>query len=315
MSAEIVHCDIGVASMLPAGATSPQDASDAVKKVSQLEKLLKAAGQYGEYASKYIALEARTYIDVAKVIGSVSELSGVHSKKRDLIEWLHDMSPSAMEDVFNECVEHGVRISAVFNNYVKTVSDSRKNKRVIEKSRELLGEYLATDKVVVSLDSLYDVEPEIKDAVSNRVRTKLIQHGAVCIGGSTYINPESDIARSELEKAMRIRAKSILADIRALCELPVRAGIETDVLRHEYPWVEAVGGTYPQRVERRIFDVFRQMARREGVFSFHASVDELEGSELMPDYETPYMESLYRSYGEAADKMRQSVQEAVHAQD
>ena len=252
MSDEITVADVGTASMLPAGSTSPEDARDAVKKVSQLERMLKAAGKYGEYASKYISLEARTYIDVAKIIGSADDLSGIHWRKRELIEWLHDMPQKQMEEVYGECVEHGVRIGAVYNNYVKTISDNVKNERVIEKSREMLGEYLATDRVKVSAEGMYGVEPEIADAVVNRVRTKLIHHGAVCIGGGEYVNPESDIAKPELDKAMRIRAQSILADIRALYELPIRSGIETDMLEVEYPWVCAVGRPYQKRVEARV---------------------------------------------------------------
>lgn len=202
--------------LVPSDAETKQDAAEALDKIGQFKKLLEAAGVYASNADKFIALEARTYIDAARLAGSVYE-TDIKPHQRRVIEWLCSLSHEQQEEAYQECVSGGIRLVTLMNYEKKNKDSYYCNKLAAEQVGKLVGEFVNNGEVTIPHPFYCGIEERAADGLAMRTRASIIRVGGVCIGDNHYVLPETH--QEDLMKAITIRAKSIGGDLKSVYEL------------------------------------------------------------------------------------------------
>ncbi len=202
--------------LVPSDATTKQDAAEALNRLGQFKKMLEAAGVYGSNAAKFIALEARTYIDAARLAGDVRD-ADMRPHQRRIIEWLCGLTEEQQEDAYQECVDRCIRLVTLMNEEKRDKDSYYNNKFAAEQVGKLVGKFVNDGEVTIPSPFYVGIEERASDGLAMRTRANIIRVGGVCVGDNRYVLPETH--QDELMDAITIRARSIGRDIGSVIEL------------------------------------------------------------------------------------------------
>lgn len=218
MSSELAAVEVpNVASLCPPNPTK-QQAKNAIDNMRTLKHALEAAKKYGEYAKKYIALEARTYIDIANAYDAQSlELSGSAKK---IAEFLRGMDHDKQQQYVKRCVDSGIRLITIVNNELRKREEEDDiawaKEEVLKAKRDfkLSGRINLKERHLIS-SSWNDFAT---NAILDEAKDYMLKAGAVGIGNYVYVDPKR-CSDEELQQAISIRLKSVLDDLFALHDI------------------------------------------------------------------------------------------------
>lgn len=181
-----------------------------VKQIDALKVALESVDAFHAQSVKYARLEADALLRVCE-LGGVKKLPQKHRKTA---EWLMSLSDDERDKQINRCSE-GLTIDAIYRKEVLPLiklADAYESVRFEkEYGRMQLTEHGIYDAapVYAEIDSSFpeDTAHDIKEGVRN----SFLKHGAVGCGDGLFVMPDS--GRQEISDALRIRARSIVADL------------------------------------------------------------------------------------------------------
>lgn len=204
-----------------------ESAKMAVGRVKALEDMLKAAEQYGEYASKFCLLEAQMYIQIAHVDGADAKLT---EGQRSLVNWIRGKTEEELEQILGECAD-GTRLRVIKNRELRKEENGltekikeREYKRISEEIVKRAENHGITklSPAVFYDEWKYSSKPDgqiIKGEVE-RTRDKLLRKQILGLGDGdgTYIDPNK-CKRDVVAQMVETRLESIYNDINSLAKL------------------------------------------------------------------------------------------------
>ena len=130
--------------------------------------------------------------------------------------------------------------------FVKNVFDERVKHDAEEEMQDALCDFMRDGFAYVT-NYYIEASPTTRDALQNRLRTRLLQGGAVCVSTNKYVDVAKADAK-ELAQALGVRVMSITSDIRSAQKLLNGLPIEQRGywLRH-YPFLEAADHAQERR--------------------------------------------------------------------
>ena len=205
------------------GAVDSDAAKDAVDAVADLERTLKFARQFGEYASQFCLLEARTYIKISEYEDAEDKLS---RREKNLVAWIRTKTSQEIADILEKCAR-GIRIDNIRNRDCAT---SRKERSVTECKRiseEIVNEALTTGKTRLSKSRFYEestgggkLDPEVVSAFTESTRDKLLRSNVYGVGdGSGCYIATRVCNRRDVTKIVSNRLRSIADDLKSIKQI------------------------------------------------------------------------------------------------
>ncbi len=208
-----------------------------LKRLKDLEKLLKAADEFRRMAEKYIRLEASVYSRII-TLGMVDDVPA-KQYGRKVVEWFSGLNKEQRDSIIDECAKSGMTINAYWKNVVhERDMVEREIKYMEQEAQDAIEEF--TENGTVELGEFFrsadkpnsriprDVVAGYKDQTRKKIR-ELGGHGLGDDKG-TYMTKEK--AAEASNDIVRNKVKSIAADVQRLksfldCGSPLDLPIKT----------------------------------------------------------------------------------------
>lgn len=157
--------------------------------------------------------EARAAWNVAAV--AKADISRLPAKKRRTLQNIVTLCREGWtEERFLE--EFSRRRQRVWE-FVQRLFDERFEESSGEETADAMGDYAHYGYAYVT-DYYKQASPTTRDALQNRLRTRLIRAGAVCVSTNKYVDTTKADPR-EISRALETRVESIFADIKSARKL------------------------------------------------------------------------------------------------
>ena len=209
------------------GIIDAKTAKQAVGRIKVLEDMLKAADQFGEYASKFCLLEAQMYVEIAEIVGAEEQLT---DSKRRLVEWIRDKTEDEIVEIIDECGK-GTRIIQIKHREDRERSSNIKsnaiNKEYKRISDEIVRRLNETGHTQLSKSVFIDEWRSVgnPDASTIRAYVKSTQDKILARNGrglgdqqGTYMLVEK-CERSQVAQIVQTRLESIVADLKTIKQI------------------------------------------------------------------------------------------------
>lgn len=209
------------------GIVGAKSAKRAVDKIKVLEDMLKAADQFGEYASKFCLLEAQMYMQIAEVDGAEEQLT---DSKRKLVDWIHSKTKEEMTEIIEE-VNQGVRILQIKHredrerlNNIKNNAVNQEYKRISDEIVRQLNEtghtQLSKSVYIEKWHSIGSPDASTIHAYVESTRDKILKSKGRGLGDQqgTYMLVEK-CERTDIARIVSTRLESINNDLLALKQI------------------------------------------------------------------------------------------------
>ena len=209
------------------GIVDAESAKQAVGKIKVLEDMLKAADQFGEYASKFCLLEAQMYVEIAEIEGAESKLG---KAQRRIVDWIRSKTAEQLNEVIVECSD-GIRIQLVMKH---EIGDEDKAKRIENECKRIsdviVDEAIKNGKTRLNRGRFYEESRRVKldsdmvDAYVESTRDRLLKSHVLGLGdgNGTYLTPPT-CSREEIASIIGTRIRSISNDLVAIRQICVNA--------------------------------------------------------------------------------------------
>lgn len=224
---------------------TPEEASAVVEDVTLLESLLKHAHQYGEKATEYCILEARTYVRIASLYQGWSYEDRekfqqvVSLKVRRIVFWIAEKSDDDLAIVFSR-VANGSRIENVRREEMQITRYMAKQDKYKAAATRIVESFKQHGEVAVNLESFCDSfggrgEIDAKTACVwiEQARKEVRKLGGVGLGGGdgkyVAIIADNDEQRLDMAKAILNRLRSVENDLKRMDEICQMIGIKPPV--------------------------------------------------------------------------------------
>lgn len=205
---------------------TPQDAVNAVANVKTLKDLLEMLNEYDRQISKYMTLEIETYKRIYDL--GFSESLRTDTQRR-IAKWIGELSEDEHKHLIAECSVSTMALDTYFRNRVrpKQIHDETVSEANFQRSYAMA---LYRANGVVNLNNAFIGDARISreskrvfESMKNSTRSDLLKAGAVGVGGSVYVNPETDLGKERIEDYLSIRADSIISDLKKFISFSAQA--------------------------------------------------------------------------------------------
>lgn len=192
-------------------------ARTAILDTERVERVLRDMGELKKRLREFISYE----ISVCQAIcdaGMQHAMKGV--KMAFLINTFSKMSSVELSRAVEHCMRNGITLRYYFETLRRDEKVHQGLKRVAEMYGRKVNEFDKTG--IVRLEE-YDsegfskLEKDMANAYKNRVKDVLLNHGGVCIGDGTYVDPSTH--GRDVWQALVIRLKSVRNDIESAARL------------------------------------------------------------------------------------------------
>lgn len=253
-----------------AKASTAQDFNSIFGQIKSLETMAQSLGVLERKIAELVELEAATYRRMMEVIGDwragkTSEClfdnwhgRGIAKKYITACEYLSNLTEKEREAVYKEAIEDGTDLTAHIGRRVQTSTKYRQIMSLYQMRLTADKEYKNNGRV--NLDAVFYVDGRKRasdvhaaDSVKNRAKDDLLRQGAIGVGNSVYVDADR-ATPAEMRQAVKIRIRSICADVRALLRLYLKC-----------PEAFELMGENGNSLERRIIDLVLHMPAQEAL--------------------------------------------------
>lgn len=209
-----------------ASSVNKGNAREVLEKVKDARKLLEALRVAHEQMCEFAECEALLYVHIATSVRC-------SLKKGDeyIINWIRELT-----DEGRACVIKNARSGRPIHVQYKDDGERRRREQQQNDAewyfKKSLREFENNGKVSISYDDCMDnmtgQNTEFKriraDATVSRLRTRLLQRNAVCVGDGEYINVDHIDSEKLINNAIYERVKQVIRDIAKIEELSHKTG-------------------------------------------------------------------------------------------
>lgn len=206
------------------GDVGHKEDSELIGDVALLERLLRRAHRFGDYAKRFALLEFETYLEISR---HVTESMRGRVKDGYVIDFLVTLDDAQVEEVRKK-VASGVRLKTIVNEKHRCDATNDNFAKLRNMSDEIVADYRRSGSATCSASIFYEgvcrksstthvMSVDIVDMFTRETRERLLKAGAVSIGDGSgrYFNPGD----KDTGKAIANRIKEIKADIMAVVRI------------------------------------------------------------------------------------------------